>query len=314
MWKGFIFALSACLLWGLIFVIPPFLEGFTTLEVLLGRYLIYGTLSLAIFFQARKRGLFRFSKEIWIKSFYFSMAGTIGYYALVVLSTRLATPDICALILGICPITIAFYGNWKQKEISYRKLLFPSLCMLVGLGFINIPHILATSSPGTFLLGILCSLVSLASWSWYVVANSRFLKERQDIDPVGWSTLIGVASFIWAVLFGLIFFTCFENQIDFTKYTSWNADLLRFLIGSAILGLFCSWIGSYLWNKASCYLPVSFVGQLMIFETIFGVLFVYLYQGQFPPVSEWLGIGLLLFAIVFALRSFSRQEAPSTLA
>ena len=59
---------------------------------------------------------------------------------------------------------------------------------------------------------------------------------------------------------------------------------MSFLIGCATLGLLCSWVGASLWNKASVFLPVSLAGQLMIFETIFGVLFVYMLNQQMPSL------------------------------
>ena len=75
------------------------------------------------------------------------------------------------------------------------------------------------------------------------------------------------------------------------KYTTWNQSTMGFLIGCATLGVFCSWVGAALWNKASVFLPVSLAGQLMIFETIFGVLFVYMINQQIPSLME--GGGLL---------------------
>jgi drug/metabolite transporter (DMT)-like permease len=141
MFKGITFALSACFIWGLIFIVPQFMTGFTSIEVALGRYFLYGIISSLIFCKDKFQGACSYGKDIWIKALYFSLISTIGYYTSVVLALRYSTPAVCALILGISPISIAFYGNWKQKETTFRSLIFPSLLILIGLVIINIPHL-----------------------------------------------------------------------------------------------------------------------------------------------------------------------------
>jgi drug/metabolite transporter (DMT)-like permease len=307
MTKGIAYALGACFIWGLIFVVPQFMTGFTAIEVALGRYLFYGIISSLIFCQAKVQGLCRFPRAIWIKAFYFSLVSTIGYYTFVVLALRYSTPAICALILGISPITIAFYGNWKHKETTFRSLMIPSGLILLGLIVINVPQLMETHSAASYLLGLLCSFLALLAWSWYVVANSKFLKNHPEVFSSDWSTLIGVATLFWVLFFALILGVSFGAHAHMEKYITAGPDLTKFLIGSVILGLLCSWVGAFLWNKASGSLPVSLAGQLTIFETIFGVIFVYILQRHLPPVSECIGIVILLIAIVFGIRQFAKK-------
>ncbi len=301
--KGIIFALAACFIWGLIFVVPGFMTGYSALEVALGRFTVYGMVSALIFLRGKSVGRCRFPLSIWFKALYFSLFATLGYYTFLVLALRYATPAICALVLGISPITIAFYGNWREKEIPFKTLILPSILIMIGLVIINLPHFGAGASS-SFILGLGCTLVSLTSWSWYVVANSRFLNRHPEVEPSDWSTLIGVGALIWAVIFALILRLCFEGQLQIEKYLTPSAELKNFLIGSAILGLICSWVGAFLWNRASLYLPVSLAGQLTIFETIFGVLFVYMLDGRFPPLMEVIGIVVLMAAVIYGIRKF----------
>ena len=93
------------------------------------------------------------------------------------------------------------------------------------------------------------------------------------------------------------------------KYFIFNDELKRFLIGSSILGLICSWVGAFLWNKASLHLPVSLAGQLTVFETIFGVLFVYIVDRAVPSILESVGIVILLIAIVYGIRKFAKKKS-----
>ncbi len=306
---GVLFALCACFIWGLIFVVPQFMSGFSSIEVTLGRFLFYGIASLLIFCKSKIQRTSRYPLSIWKKATYFSLISTIIYYTFVVLALRYSTPAICALILGISPITIAFYGNWKQKETTFRSLIIPSLLILFGLILINVPQIETSTSLSSYILGLICSLVALTAWSWYVVANSRFLKHHPEVRSSDWSTLIGVATLFWVLLFALFISVFFGNQLQLEKYFTFTPQLKNFLIGSAILGLLCSWVGAFLWNRASLHLPVSLAGQLTIFETLFGVLFVYIVEQHVPPLIEGLGIVILLTAIIYGIRQFTRKKA-----
>lgn len=298
MLKGIVFALTACLIWGLIFVIPGFMTGFNALEVAIGRFIFFGLFSIVILLRVKNR----YPPAIWAKAIYYSLFSTMGYYIFLVLALRFATPAICALVLGISPIAIAFYGNWKQREVPFKSLILPSLLILVGLIIINFPHLKGSSS---FLLGLGCITVSLVSWSWFVVANSRFLNRHPEVKSHDWSTLIGIGAFIWALIALLILKLFFEDQIPMEKYLTPGRERQMFFIGAAILGILCSWGGGFLWNRACLRLPVSLAGQLTIFETIFGVLFVYLIEGRFPLLSEGIGIAILLGAVSYGVRKFN---------
>ncbi len=307
MLKGILYALIACFIWGLIFIIPQFMEGYSSLEIALGRYLFYGLISSLIFFKSRLSGACRYPRQIWMKALGFSLAPTMGYYIFLVLSLRYATPAICALILGIAPITIAFYGNWKSKETAYTNLITPSILILVGLIVINVPQLMETTSPSTYLLGLMYAVLALGSWTWYVVANSRFLKTNLRVSSNDWATLNGIATLFWVLILG-IYLIGFSDGSLLIKYTTFDPAMKHFLIGTAILGTLCSWVGGSLWNRASFHLPVSLAGQLMIFETLFGLLFVYVGEYRLPNFSESLGTVFLLGGVLYGIRSFSKTS------
>jgi len=308
MFKGIAFALAACFLWGLIFVVPQFLEGFTSVEIALGRYFFYGIISLGILGKTRCR----YPANIWGKALYFSLISTMVYYTALVFALRCCNPAICALILGTSPITIALYGNWKEKECNYKSLFFPSLLILLGVVLVNFPHIKAADSLSNYILGLACCLVSLFAWSWYVVANTKFFREHPEVASNDWSTMIGVLALFWVTLFGFGFQLTGHFQIE--KYLTVNDDLVRFAIGCGVLGLFCSWMGSYFWNRASHYLPVTLAGQLTIFETVFGIIFVFTLSQTFPSLIEVIGIFVLLGSVGYSIQLFSQISSQKTIA
>lgn len=307
MFKGIAFALGACFIWGLIFVVPQFMEGFTSIEVALGRYLFYGMASVLIFLKAKIKRACRYPLSVWFKALYFSFFSSFGYYTFVVLSLRYSSPAMCALVLGISPVTIAFYGNWKQRECSFKTLIIPSILIFFGLVIINAPQFTASESPKAYALGLCCSFLALFSWSWYAVSNAGFLKGHPEVYSSDWSTLLGVSTLIWALFFMIFLGVFFGSHIEIHKYANFDSTLTKFLIGCSILGFLCSWVGAFLWNRASVYLPVSLAGQLTIFETIFGLFFVYLIDGIVPPAMEFLGIVFLLAAIIYGIRTFAKN-------
>jgi drug/metabolite transporter (DMT)-like permease len=304
MFTGITLALSACFIWGLIFIVPLFMEGFNAIEIATSRYFFYGAGSLLFFL--KKRG--RYSAYVWKISFLNSFVALI-YYPCVVLGLFYATPAMCALILGTAPITIAVYGNWKEKECSYRSLVFPSVFIFLGLLMVNAPELGRNEAPATYLLGLASCLVALAAWSWFAVANARFLRSNREVSSIDWTVLNGVCTLVWVLIF-MIGAACF-GSIEIEKYITMTPQLKSFLIGSAILGVLCSGVGIVLWNKAALHLPISLAGQLMIFETIFGLIFIYLLQQRLPLMMECLGIALFMVAIVYGIRKFASRISIS---
>ncbi len=305
--QGISLALAACFVWGLIFVVPLFMEGFTSMEVALARFIAFGACSLPFLLKKRMRGGFRYSPSIWLWSVPFSFAASLAYYPFVVLALRYSTPSICALILGLAPVTIAFSGNWKEKECSFRSLI-PSACLiLLGLVMVNIPY-LRKEGATSHLMGILFAVVALVSWNWFAVANSRFIKRHPELHPSDWTSLIGVGSLLWALVGVLILYLFDSPLLGLEKFHFSNPQLSSFLIGALVLGTVCSWVGGYLWNRACPLLPISLAGQLMVFETIFGLLFAYSLEKSFPPLIEALGICLFLAATLYSIHIATQIE------
>lgn len=310
MFKGITYALIACLFWGLTYIVPQFMEGFSSIEIVLCLYSFYGAFSVLIFLNEWLQGDCRYPLAIWGKALLFSLMSTFVYYVSVILGLRYATPAVCALILGISPITIALYGNLRKKECRFRSLILPSLMILVGLIMVNIPHLSLRESISEYLIGLIFCFISLGAWSWYVVANSHFLKSHPHVSSSDWATLIGVSTLVWIGLLIPLIAVFFGDQISIEKYLIWDKTLLLFILGGATLGLLSSWLAGFLWNRASSHLPISLVGQMTIFETIFGLLFVYTLEQRVPPQMEAIGILILFGAVLFGIRKQQQALRP----
>lgn len=308
--KGLIYALSACVIWGLIFVIPHSLTDFSALELTLGRYFSYGVFSAVLLLRRGAWHIRRFPLKAWSVALIFALFANVLYYAGVVVGLRYVSAPITVLIMGMCPILAAFYGNWHAKEVAFRKLVFPSICIVGGLVLVNFSEIdwsFQIRSFKEYIIGLLCAIGSVSSWGWYAVQNARFLKMHSHLPRSDWSTVIGVASLFWVLLFGAIIQLSPWPSLDLSKFAHLSPEIIHFFVGILILGMVCSWLGCYLWNQASSYLPLSLMGSLIIFETLFSLIFVFLVERRLPSPQEFLGIASMLIGILIAIRAISRN-------
>jgi len=141
------------------------------------------------------------------------------------------------------------------------------------------------------LAGLACALGALASWTVYAVANSRTLARLDAVSAHEWSLLTGVMTGAQALLLALPAFL-------FAERTHAAADWLAFGGLVAAVAVFCSVIGNGLWNYASRALPLSLMGQMIVFETIFAALYGFLWEGRWPTSAESAALVLLVGGVV----------------
>lgn len=313
MFRGICFVLLACVIWGLIYLIPQFMPAFSPLEVALGRYGSYGLASLLYMLLFRYSFLRTLPSSIWKKAIGLSLLANIGFYPTAVACMRCSHPAIAALILGMSPITVALYGNWREKECDFSRLIFPCVAMGIGLILVNIPSFeesLFDGSIGIYIFGLISGFISLAFWTIYAVLNGRFLKTYPEIRASDWCSIIGIATLGWIVIFAT-FYGLLAPSGTLQKFSTFTPELQHFLLWSAVLGLMCSWTAFFFWNKGSARLPISLAGQLTIFETLFGLLYVYSFDHHMPSTLEILGVLIALCGIYVSIRIFKEPETST---
>ncbi|WP_155615962.1 DMT family transporter, partial [Xanthomonas translucens] len=77
------------------------------------------------------------------------------------------------------------------------------------------------------------------------------------------------------------------------------ADCARFWGVAIVLGVFASVIGNACWNHASRLLPLTLVGQTIVFETVFALLYGFLWEARWPTLLETLAIACLLAGVLW---------------
>lgn len=311
MLRGILYAIAACFVWGAIFIIPNLLLSFSSVEVVLGRYIIYGIFSTILLLRKGWKIPIQFSLKAWFVALVFSLCSNIFYYFGVVWGLRFASAPITVLVVGLAPIVIALYGNWHAREISYKHLILPCIWMAAGIVLVNITQFDLSEDKGNlkeYFVGLFGILVALVGWSVYVVHNARFLKKNPQLPVTEWTSVIGVMTLFVSILIALFFLFAMKSEINLAHFQTWSLPLFWFLLGIGILGIACSWGGCFLWNRASSYLPISLLGPLMVLETIFGLLYVYLVEFQLPSLMEAIGILVLISGLLYALHLFKTRK------
>ena len=241
----------------------------------------------------------------------FAVFGNLLYYLVLVIGIQLAGAGLAVPIIGLLPVTVSISGNIRNRDLPARTLALPLAGVFAGLLLINLSR---SQIPGAAVmlsvLGIGCLVLPVVMWTWYAVANAAFLKRRPDVSGTEWASVVGVATFALTLLLLLCGWASGSVE-DSTMRLRAAGQWTAFLIWSAVLGAGASWGAAALFNMASARLPVALTGQLIVFETVFGAVYVFLAQGRPPSAFELAGFTLAILGIWLSIRVFHARSSLS---
>ncbi|GCD32592.1 inner membrane protein YtfF [Streptomyces chrestomyceticus JCM 4735] len=296
---GIPLAVAANLSWGLADVAPVVLHAFHPAVITLGRYLWYGVLSLVLVLLARDRNTGH-GMRVWTYAGLFAVTGNVGYYFFMAQGIALAGGPVVTTVIGTLPVTVSLYGNRLRREYPFRQIALPLGVILTGLLIVNATEWDWSQTKGRSLadqlLGAGCAVAAVALWTWYSVANARFMKDHPDVSPVQWSNMIGVATLALCLLVLPVWWA--TGQPTVPPQAPWP----MLLGGTLILGILVTWFGTALWNRASALLPVSLAGQLIVVQTVSGLTYVFLVTERVPSALEIAGIFLVIAGVLVGIR------------
>lgn len=307
MWKGILCGLLAGALWGMVFIVPELLVAFTPLELAVGRYLCYGLIAAAMLGTRLPAVLRRLDRGDCTALIRHALTGNIIYYIFLALGVKLAGVAPTSLIIGILPISVTLMGRKDHGAVPLRQLALPLLVVAAGIACINIDVFThdgggAAISTGSKLLGVLCATGALICWSWYAVDNARYLKRNPHFSSGDWSSLYGLTSGLMALAIGAVALAVFHGDVSGAAGVASGRDWTAFWICNALLALGASVIGNHLWNIASRRVPVTLSGQLILFETLFALLYGFIYKMQGPRPLEIAAVSLLVIGVAWSVR------------
>ncbi|MGQ2990395.1 MAG: DMT family transporter [Brevundimonas sp.] len=306
--------LGAGALWGLVFLAPKVAPEASPMLMSAARYLAYGLIAAAMLAPRWGRVKGAIDAASWRGLVWLSLAGNIVYYLFLVVSVHLAGVAASALIVGMVPVAVAVWGLRDPDAPSLTRSAPPILLAAVAVALIGWGAFHGQGGHGDrgsapegdlqrTLIGLACALAALVSWSIYAIGNSRWMARLPHVSAHDWSLLTGVVTgglalllVIPAVVFGL----------------PANADQWMRLAGVSLgVAVFASILGNALWNQASRLLPLSMLGQMIVFETLFAFGYGFLWEGRGPTALEIVAIVLMIVSVVWCVRAHELTGAVS---
>lgn len=281
--------------WGLVFLAPLVLDNFSPLQLSAARYLAYGLVALVLLLPRWRALAPRLGRAEWTALIYLSFLGNILYYLFLASAVQWAGSASTSLIIGLLPVVVSVIGARDEGAVKLSTLIPPMVLCLFGVGLVGVQALSAEAGRGdvtTRAAGLLCGVGALVSWSAYSVRNSRWLARRPDISSHDWSLLTGIVTGALALL---LVVPAFSHGTE--GHTT--ADWWRFWSVAATVAIFASVVGNAFWNRASRLLPLTLSGQMIIFETLFALLYGFLWEQRWPSRLEILAIICLVCGVLW---------------
>jgi drug/metabolite transporter (DMT)-like permease len=203
---GILCALSAGLMWGLVFIAPLLLDDYPGVALSFGRYIEFGLIALLPALLDRQR-IAALCRHDWLVAAILSLVGNLLYYAALASAIQLADAPLPATIIGTLPVVIASAANLSLGEhpdaVPWSSLL-PSLGVIAaGLFLVNwseLTHLNGQRTHTQYALGAAIAVIALIAWTWYPIANARHLKDNPQIASSTWATAQGLVTLPMALI------------------------------------------------------------------------------------------------------------------
>ena len=309
MFAGVMYGLSACALWGLTYLLPVLLPQYDSLYIAISRAFVMGAVSviLIVLFLSKFKDIRR---EDWIFAIKLTLIGNLIQPWFLMMSVKYAGVPVAGICFGAVPVLVALISNERSRRkgkpfVHLTHLVVPLACIFIGFVMVNyteLEEFMANNgASGTFFLGLLCGLISTLMWTSYPIRHADWLLEHPQVDPTIWTCAQCVILCpIAAVLYGVIY------AFDPSMPSLLGPTPVKYVIIMAIAGICCSWLATALWNLCSAKLPTALVGQLLVFETIFSVVYGHIFRLQWPTLTLTIGFCLLIAGISVAIRIFNK--------
>ncbi|OWV71486.1 hypothetical protein ATY77_13280 [Rhizobium sp. R634] len=303
-------ALFAAFAFSLNFVVPFIIGDYSTFDFALIRHLVSALVGLFILFSekhvARHLTLRNVLQALWL-----AFVGYVGYFLTVTGAAIFAGPVIAPAFLGLVPIVLMVIGNQRQGSLPWRSLMPPLALVLIGLVLINGTAFTAEglNSVGSLWVGIPLALAAVGLWVWFALANQAALAARPEMPSGVWSALILVGGGVLMLAFYPL-----GAAMDLFKLPAlgfgWSAAGSLYVWGTS-LALLATVGGVWAWNIASRSLPVALAAQLIVSETVFGVIGGLVVHARWPTPIEIAGVAVLIAGVVLSVRIFYDRQFAS---
>lgn len=298
---GILYGAGAGALWGLVFLGPELAGGFSPLELTIGRYLLFGLISAMLIAPRWRKLAPGLDRRAWIGLTWLALAGNTLYYILLSTAVQKGGIAMTSLVVGFVPVAVTIVGSRAFGAVPLARLA-PSLLLCaagaicIGWQAIALP---ASGSVGTQLLGLAAAIGALLCWTAYAVGNSRWLARLRHISAHEWNLLIGLTTGAQSLLLIPLALLLAEGGHG-------PADWARFAGVSIAVCLAGSIFGNALWNRMNRLLPLTLVGQMILFETLFALIYGFLWESRLPTALEMAAFALLALSLLSCIAAHRR--------
>lgn len=298
--KGVASGIGAGALWGLVFVAPELAGDFSPLLLSIGRYLVYGLISVLLIGPRLGVMARTINARDWLTLAWLAASGNILYYILLSSAVQLSGIALTSLVIGFMPVAVTLVGSRDHGAVPLGRLV-PSIgfCLAgaVCIGWQALPFA-GEGASGASLAGFLCAIGALASWTAFAVGNARALA-RITLSGHDWNLLTGVMTGAMALMLLPIAFLLGPGSHE-------PAAWLRFGLISIGVALLASIAGNALWNHMSRLLPLTLVGQMILFETLFALLYAFAWEARLPTPLEALSFLFISLGVATCIAAHRR--------
>lgn len=293
---GIAAGLGAGAFWGTTFAAPLLLPGVGHTDLTVGRYLASALFSLGFLLFTALRGRLRLpTARQAVDALWLSALGYTGYYLLLVWAIDAVGAALPALIIGTIPLWLMLMG--KPQHLRWASLLPGLVLTAAGLALM-----VAASSGGRVsdtpqrLAGIAWAVLAMVSWTAFGLLNARWMRRHPDVDSTLWANWLGVAAGLGSLGLWALDGSPVETLVA-------RPDIGFFVLVCAVTGIGAAWVASVLWNVASRRLSTSLAGQLIVSETVFALIYAFMWSGDWPAPAELLACMLFVAGILASIRA-----------
>lgn len=294
--------IGAGALWGLVFLAPELVREFGPLQLTVGRYLGYGLIAAALAAPRWRSLAALVPRREWWNLAWLALAGNTLYYVLLSGAVQTGGIAMTSLVIGFLPVAVTVIGSRDHGAVPLRRLA-PSLlscaagAVCIGWQALATP---TADSTGKQFVGLLCAMGALASWTAYAVGNARCLVRLPHVSAHDWNLLTGLVTGAQNLLLVPLALALGGAGHDAGEWA-------RFAAVSAGIAVLCSIAGNALWNRMSRLLPLTLVGQMILFETLFALVYGLVWERRLPTPLEIAALACVVTSVLSCLAAHRKR-------
>ncbi len=287
---GYIMIFAAALLFALIGPISLFAmnEGVTSLETAFWRA-FFGALSFGV--HGLLTGAWRITGKQRATLSLFGIPGVGLLFFCFIYGVQHAGAAMTSVLNNTAPLWVAVWACLFLREVLTGSKIVSIILAVAGAGVISASG--GSLGEGATMLGIIAATASGFLFSLHSLVAKKFLTEKVS----------AVSIYMYILPVGALTMLPF---VDFMPDKSWVA-----WTSLVAMGFICNWVPYLCFCGALKRLPASRVSVLeTASEPLLAALFAFLWWGEaFTPIG-WLGVFLVIGAVILVILSKDKMRPP----